>query len=64
MFQYGFSYVRTDPYFGGNDFFGDIHVTFTGSGFGVQGFRDRRFRGSEFKGSGLGLVGTILKSSR
>ena len=38
----GFSYVGPNPFFGGNDFFGDIHKAFLGSEFKVQssGVRD------------------------
>ena len=35
----GFSYVGPNPFFGGNDFFGDIHKAFSGSEFKGSGFK-------------------------
>ena len=49
-----FSYVGPNPFFGSNDFFGDVHKAFSGSefkgsGFKVQGFEISLWLNSELQ---------------
>ena len=45
----GFSYVGPNPFFGDNDFFGDIHKAFLGSEFKVQSSGVRDFAMAEHR---------------